>query len=461
MATVDNVLIEHIPGHWSTCGHLSVRLCGCPGKGTNANTVVFSMIMENSLDSFSGPRLIDRLQSARHILANAENPVLTSFSDARSVALAMIHCQDASELVLSALAKHLGIVLGRRDGFEDILKKLVEKTKEEGKQSIGRHERFLRDLNEKRIAFKHYGSLPDVGQNYRVVSQTTERLSDISKDCCGIALASVDIIYLIEDGPTRIHLLNAKVYHSRGQFQEALESISMAMNRASRCLFPMNVVVGDESTKSALLLSGYGINPVCFLTLQKLLPSRLPGSLKSPAQSWWNRRRFGHEANWTLENARFAIETSSEVILKLQCAHPVAEVRDYRYCFHDVVTITSDSPTVFADDMEDESKEPEPVDASGMFSRGNSVICWASTAKTLRGTTRKIRNLDDLDDWVVAYNPQSVPGTPSLVSELGVLYFRTDEVSVTDHRDDVEVLYSWRKGAWLDEDTPRLLDANI
>jgi hypothetical protein len=111
--------------------------------------------------------------------------------------------------------------------------------------------------------------------------------------------------------------------------------------------------------------------------------------------------------------------------------------------------------------MEDESKEPEPVDASGMFSRGNSVICWASTAKTLRGTTRKIRNLDDLDDWVVAYNPQSVPGTQSLVSELGVLYFRTDEVSVTDHRDDVEVLYSWRKGAWLDEDTPRLLDANI
>jgi hypothetical protein len=417
--------------------------------------------MESNLDSFSGPRLIDRLQSARHILAGAENPVLTSSSDARSVALAIIHCQDASELVLSALAEHLGIGLARRDGFEDILKKLLEKAKEKGKQSVVGHERFLRDLNEKRIAFKHYGSLPDVGQNYGIVSQTAERLSDISKDCCGIALADVDILYLIEDGPTRIHILNAKVYHLRGQFRESLESVSMAMNRASRCLFPMHVMVGDESTKSALMLSGYGINPVCYLTLQRLLPSRLPGHPISPAQFHWNRRRFGHEANWTFENSRFAIETSSEVILKLQSARPVAEVRDYRYCFHDVVTVTSDSPTVFADNMEDESKAPEPVDTSGVFSRGNSFLCWASTAKKLRGTTRKIRNPDDLDDWVVAYNPQSVPATPSLVSELGVLYFRADEVSVTDRRDDVEVLYSWREDAWMDEDAPKLLDAGM
>jgi hypothetical protein len=410
--------------------------------------VLSSMIMGNILDSFSSTRLVDRLQSARHILASSTDPVLSSSSDARSVAHAVINCQDAAELVLSALAEHLGIVLGRRDGFEDILNKLVAKARENGKQSIIKHERFMRDLNEKRIAFKHYGALPDVGQNYEVVPQTIDRLSQITEDCCGIALGDIDISYLIDDDPTKTHLQNARVLLSMDQFQKALESVCMAMNRASRYLFPMHLIVGNENTKSALMLSGYGINPATYLALQQLLPMRTPGRFE------WNRRRFGHEINWTRENVQFAIQTSAEVILKLQHARAVARIRSFRYCFHDIVTITSDSPTVYADDAGDESEEVTAVDATGVFDRGNKIVCWASTAKKLRGKTRKIRNLQDLDEWIVAYNPQSAPGTPSLVSDLGILHFRADEVSLTDHADEEEALYTWREDAWLDEDQP-------
>lgn len=410
--------------------------------------VLSSSIMGRDLDSFSGTRLIDRLQSARHILASNAEPTLCPTSDARSVALAVVHSQDASELVLCALAEHLGIVLGRRDGFEDILKKLLEKAKELGKTSVIKHERFLRDLNEKRIAFKHYGALPDVGQNYEIVVQTSERLNQICKDCCDIALLDVDVSHLIEDESVRIHLQNAKGLQSSGQFREALESLSMAMNRASRRLFPMHIIVGNEDTEDALMLSGYGINPASFLALQKLLPGR------SPRVFLWNRRRFGHEGNWTFENVQFAIETCSEVILKLQHARPIAEIEEHRYCFHDVVTVIADQPTVHADDFDEGGFILTSIDATGVFSRGNKIYCWASTAKKLRGKARKIRNIDDLSEWVVAYNPRSAPGTPNIVSNEGILYFRTQEVSLSDEEDETRARYVYRDDAWLDEDAP-------
>jgi hypothetical protein len=279
--------------------------------------------------------ILVRLISARHMFENS-GPVLNRHSDSRSVAQAVLISHDASELTLSALSEALKLPLPDRISFPDLVG-AIDSSLPGGLSGKTYFER----LNKVRVAFKHRGELPDSGTWFDAIENTSARLDAACLVVLGISLAECDLAKLILSSDAQRHISAAQKQISLGNHQEALEEMARALEEANHTFPPgLWVIPGEADAQSALLFSGYGVEPSSFLTMQNFLPRIGADEIQ------WTLREFGHPANWTRENARFCLDTAVSLILRLQLAKPQPMPVKFHDVYRDIITVLTDEPTI-------------------------------------------------------------------------------------------------------------------
>ena len=282
--------------------------------------------------------VLDRLVSARALLEHS-GPCLNPQSDSRAVALAIVLSQDAAELALKAIADQLNIKATRDLSFP----KLVEEI--QGQLAIsGPIANYLKRLNDARVSFKHQGNLPDSGTWFNAVNLTADYLNEICKLVFSIPLSEIDLVHLIRDAHVVALLQGVKKEQKNKRFREALEEITHALDDANHSIFPTGMLIepGNPDPQLALLLTGYGVDPASFITMQRLLPK-----LDWYGKITWIRNDTGHPGNWSEENVAFCLETVIDLILRLQGASRLPQPKRFYEVFREVIIIKVEHPTIF------------------------------------------------------------------------------------------------------------------
>ena len=143
------------------------------------------------------------------------------------MAQAVLLAHDASELVMAALAGSIGATF--KDKQRTFLTNYVDAVEE---RTPVRIRMFFNDLNEARVAFKHFGILPNTHQFHDCVYKTRKHLDEACLACLKMSLREAGLEMLIEYDPARSLYEEAKL-HSRGaRFEEALKSLGRCFRQA-------------------------------------------------------------------------------------------------------------------------------------------------------------------------------------------------------------------------------------
>jgi hypothetical protein len=291
-----------------------------------------------------------RLMVVKHLLASNLGQ-LSPHSDATAVARMILAAHDAADLALAAIASHLDVPDLRESVYlMDYPAKIAAKAAIPFPGTD-----FLRRLNNARIAFKHYGNLPEPRSWHRVVENTWGWIDDWCQAYLGTPLDSIELEELLSDEDVRKHYRLAKEAHKQYRYREALEHLGLAMFEVMRIVPGVGwPTVGSragskKNTEAALMISAFGVKPSDFLGLQDFLPRVSWDFSVGPAQTKleWDRRGRGHEGNWTEANVRFCLETFLDLALKVQHAPQVPFALQFPSVFQDVITPKGERADLF------------------------------------------------------------------------------------------------------------------
>ena len=307
-------------------------------------------------------RTLNMLLAARSLLETS-GTLLTSGSDALTVARNVLVAQDTIELVLAALCVEIGgkFKLTEQISFYDLVGYIVEKYSDhDDADSQNAMRGALRNLNYARVRFKHYGDILDASTTYPLVEQALEVIDLLCIRAIGWSLRSLDAVAAVEHPAIAENLRKADKWIESGDYKESLINIARAISWAFWDYDIQGITVGKAESEGALLLSGRGVDPAGFLAMQRFLPCF---STPYDENAEFNIREYGHEANWTYENARFCWETALTIVLRLQHARSVPQARDFYDEFEDVITISVDSTTAqrFMGYMSGENQMPSAL----------------------------------------------------------------------------------------------------
>jgi hypothetical protein len=316
------------------------------------------------------PHVVNRLVAARHLIDSSGQEV-TSSSDSLIVAQKILLAHDAAELSLSALVSQLALKAIELDGKAKTepsfmaLARVVSQTAFVNNDAEALSAINLFDhLNRVRVAFKHHGIPPEVSSSFHLFSDTNRYLDDICALLIGVPLSQIHYAAAIHNGIIKQHLDEASNALDTGQYKESLEFMSRALYEAFRTLnVPSYIRPGEASSDNALLLSGRGIDPALFLTMQKFLPLTYDGE-----QIVWELRTTGHPENWTYENASFCLRTAISVVIRLQTSQVIPTPIDFYDSYEDVVKIIVDKPTIY--NLELILGSNEATELIGSFGKG-------------------------------------------------------------------------------------------
>jgi len=284
------------------------------------------------------------LLAARSLLEISGSP-LTSASDAFTVARNVLVAHDATELVLAALCVELGsgYKITEQAPFHELVGYVVKKFHDNDDDSTQNARRgALIALNYARVRFKHHGDLLDPSTTYPLVEEALEVLDLLCQRAVGFPLRSLDAVIAVEHPDIAADLRTADDLILVGEYRDSLVSIARALSRTFWDYDIQGVTAGQAESEDALLLSGRGVDPASFLAMQRFLP-KLYSPFHEPPE--FNTREYGHEANWTEENARFCWNTALSVVLRLRHARSVPQAQDFYDEFEDVIEVSADSTT--------------------------------------------------------------------------------------------------------------------
>ena len=285
------------------------------------------------------PSVLNRLVAARHLI-DGSGQELSVLSDPLAVAQKILIAHDAAELVILALISQLGLTAKERD-FMDQVKAVLREAFNNEPAEIGIKSRLFEHLNRLRVDFKHHGLLPDSRSSYHLYSDVLGVVDTLCDRLLERPLSSIDHTAAIQLDETSSQFVSARLLINKGEYKAALEAIAVGLSVAFWNL-EVSAVVGEPSSETALLLSGRGIDPASFLTMQKLLPiAQWPNS-----EPGWTLRKTGHEGNWTKENAEFCLRTAISTVVRLQSTPFLPRPIDFYDQFEDVVEIVADHPVV-------------------------------------------------------------------------------------------------------------------
>jgi hypothetical protein len=298
------------------------------------------------------PHVLSRLIAARHLI-DSSGQELTSFSDPLAVAQKILIAHDVAELVLCALKAQLSLKPVEANGkvlveptFMATAIAICEKTYPNEYGDVGSAIDKFDQMNRLRVAFKHHGNLPEVSSTFNLYSDVVDLLNGICSHLIGIALVEINHSAAIKDELARNRLVHAEQLIHVGDYKKALETISLALSQAFSSLnLPTYMNPGKASSEDALLLSGRGVDPASFLTMQKLLP--FAHIYVDNDEVKWELRKTGHKGNWTKEDTEFCLRTAISTIVRLQSAQEMPIPQGFYDWFDDVVEILSEAPEVF------------------------------------------------------------------------------------------------------------------
>jgi hypothetical protein len=281
--------------------------------------------------------------------------MLTAVSDPLAVAQKILVCHDTSELVFCALSSHIGakpldakgnpIRLIKDATFMVLAIAVIEKIYGEEDDRVSLATELLDEMNRYRVAFKHFGTLPNVASSWHIFADVTSLLDDLCDRSIGSPLLDVDQTAAIQVENVKEDFRRARAFAESGQYREALEVISLTLHDSFwSANLPNLVTPGKALTEDALLLSGRGIDPASFLTMQKIIPTTHDGETVE-----WILRETGHSENWTAENVEFCLKTAISCVVKLQSAQAIPVPRDFYHWFDDVIEIAVDAPDILLD----------------------------------------------------------------------------------------------------------------
>jgi hypothetical protein len=285
---------------------------------------------------------VDRLLLSRSLVAPLR---FKPANDRFTVAAHVLAAHDAAELAIAAICSELSvpdISDSRALGLPDYLGKLKEHLHRERDVS-GKD--YISKLNRVRVNLKHHGITPDTDQWANVAEKTFGHVSTWCRTYLKIEYAELDAADLIHAQSVRDLILAARSQLRAGRFKDCLEALSASISQASLDLLPIGVHIsaGYPDAEVALGLSGYGVDSGRYLVLQRLLPTN---SLFFGDGPRWEKRKYGHEANWTQANAEFAYEETINLLTRLQEANPYPTVYLYSDVYKDVLVVKKDDPNV-------------------------------------------------------------------------------------------------------------------
>lgn len=111
-------------------------------------------------------------------------------------------------------------------------------------------------MNKARVAFKHYGQLPEPSEGVKFLAYTEEFLQESVKTFFQRDFDSISLAELIEDGDVRGKLLAAQVSLTEGKLQDCISHCAEAEYLVSRPISMLFPSVATGITDFARLVSG-------------------------------------------------------------------------------------------------------------------------------------------------------------------------------------------------------------
>jgi hypothetical protein len=294
--------------------------------------------------------VLNRLIAARHLI-EASGPDPTASAPSLLVAQKILIAHDASELVFLALSSSPAVAPRGQDGqiikdpsFMKLAQTVLDYAAKHCNLNEGSQLKVFDDLNEARKLFKHSGILVDPISNAHLFANTIAALDELCICTVGQALLGVDQTSAIASEKIRTSFASARKAIAMSEFKFSLEQTARGLATAFwEMTVPVSLTAGKPSSEEALLLSGRGIDPASFLSMQQLLPV-LYIHHDEPD---WNLRKYGHEANWTYGVAESCLETAIDTVIKLQSAPTRPIAIEFYEEFEDVIEIITDTPEAY------------------------------------------------------------------------------------------------------------------
>ena len=284
--------------------------------------------------------LMNRLLIGKELLlTNATN--LTPTSDPLLIARAILASHDASELIASGIAEHVG---AERNSKMQGLMDYIAAT-EKATQSRFPGKQFFENLNRARVSFKHHGLLPNSREFHQVLARTEEHVDQACEQYLGMPIRELDTSQLIADATARSLYLEAQQFARDRRYREALEKTAQALYEAVAVTpLAFRIVPGEADSQTALELTAYGVDPGAFIRMQEFLPRK-----SFLTNEWdWNTRENGHPGNWREDTISFCFDTFVDVVRKIQFAAYQPSAIQFSFLFDDVVTAKHDGVLVFS-----------------------------------------------------------------------------------------------------------------
>jgi len=264
--------LTHIPTH---AGYMATA-----ERGYDATNRKTSMKREVSLQLMVAKRMYT--QGAEHACSN--NKLLSG--------IAVSLFQDSIELALLAAINKNDIDPGRRAEFNTYFELLEKQDIEIPFKQI------IRQINNTRIQFKHYGVCPDPSEALRFEEATKAFLDKFLLQCFDLEIEQVSLCSLIEDDDLRFILSRAEANLNSQNITDCLKHLCAAktviFSRHARLLAPPLCRSTDrdhgikdmirrtiEPLETVAIAGVLGINA---FELRKILP--LPSASKRPNGDW-------------------------------------------------------------------------------------------------------------------------------------------------------------------------------
>jgi hypothetical protein len=296
------------------------------------------------------PSTLNRLIAARYLI-DSSGQELTAISDPLIVCQKILTAHDAAELVLIALLSQLGLEAPEKDGnvkrepsFMAMASAVLKEAGKNHEIVDSRHNKLFEDLNRARVNFKHHGLLVDASTNFHLFADVINLLNVLCSCLINRGLLNVDHSAAISSENIRSKFSSAREAIDAGEYRLALEETARGLALAFwEMNVPSSLTVGKASSEDALLLSGRGIDTASFLSMQKLLPVCYAFEEKPE----WELRKYGHDGNWSRENAKFCLQMAVTTTVRLQSAPAQPIPLDFYDIYEDVIEVLVDSPKVF------------------------------------------------------------------------------------------------------------------
>lgn len=279
--------------------------------------------------------------------------------DRLSFARGVVCLHDGLELVLLAVAGHVKANVKEKMTllqYRDLIRGATPALAWPAKDSS------LKELNDVRIMVKHVGLCPDRASLGHVAQDAWANGLAITQTYTGLGLGDVWDASTIRSEKVQGFTRLAQEAIESGQWEQALVSAAYAMyhlverRSAGGLLWRSALVEKAEepewnwtrpySTEYTVTLLSYGVETHKYARFRRVTPEMASNQEGKVVYRW--SRPYGHERNWTEENARWCLQFCVECALRIEeFGDDESAPLHYFHCFVDVLSPKGDEVTIW------------------------------------------------------------------------------------------------------------------